>query len=125
MEYKQKTKKGDTAYEPSKVFKRNRSGGGHPNQRTAGTIYPFFGKELCSLNLDRLIIEAAYAAYSIHTPSERPKAMYDLLGSYCGRHVTLEMVLQSGDELPDTDAFFHQWVMYLGEKDSNRAEALL
>ncbi len=80
---------------------------------------------LCTLNLDRLIIDAAYAAYSIHTPSERPKAMYDLLGSYCGRHVTLEMVLQSGEELPDTDAFFLQWVMYLGEEGSDRAAALL
>lgn len=78
-----------------------------------------------AVNYRRLVVDAVYAAYCITEMSDRPEAVYTMIENSGIQDITLEMVMQSGRELPGTDEFLRLWTAYLGKISSVRAEKLL
>lgn len=80
---------------------------------------------LCTLNEKQLTIDAVYMAYYLHPLPDRADAMYQIIVNADQPDITLEAVMQEGDELPDFPEFLETWIEYLGEISSKIAEKLL
>ncbi len=80
---------------------------------------------ISDLNYESVVVDAVYVAYCANELSERPDAVYDMFENAGRTDVTLEKVMQSGEELPEIDEFLKLWAEYLGTKTSNKAEKLL
>ena len=72
-----------------------------------------------------LVIDAAHAAYCASPLSERADELYITLMNSRRGDITLEMILQSGRELPDIDAFLPLWIEHLGRLPGSSAQKLL
>ncbi|MCI9338706.1 MAG: hypothetical protein HFH93_14425 [Lachnospiraceae bacterium] len=72
-----------------------------------------------------LVTDAAHAAYCISDLPERADDLYNTLSNSGRKDITLEMVMQSGRELPDMDAFLPLWIEYLGGMTTSYAQELL
>ena len=77
------------------------------------------------VNYRTLVIDAAHAAYCTAQLSERAQTLYDLLENSGRKDIFLEMIMQSGRELPEVDAFLPLWIEYLGGMTTAYAEKLL
>lgn len=77
------------------------------------------------LNYERLVVDAVHAAYCANELSERPDAVYTMIENAGRTNVTMERVMQSGDELPEIDQFLKLWAAYLGTQTTSKAEKLL
>ncbi len=77
------------------------------------------------VNYRTLVIDAAHAAYCTAQLSERAQTLYDLLENSGRKDTFLEMIMQSGRELPEVDAFLPLWIEYLGGMTTAYAEKLL
>ena len=77
------------------------------------------------VNYKTLVIDAAHAAYCAAELSERAETLYDLLENSGRKDILLEMIMQSGRELPEMDAFLPLWIEYLGRTTTAYAEKLL
>ena len=77
------------------------------------------------VNYRTLVIDAAHAAYCTAPLSERAQALYDLLENSGRKYILLEMIMQSGRELPEMDTFLPLWIEYLGGITTAYAEKLL
>lgn len=73
----------------------------------------------------QLVVDAVYAAYCVNEAPDRPDAVYTMMENSGIHDVTMEMVMQNGDELPETDEFLKLWIAYLGKITSSRAQKLL
>lgn len=80
---------------------------------------------LGSVDYKSLVIDAAHAAYCAFKLPERAGHLYDTLSNSGRKDITLEMVMQSGRELPDMDAFLPLWIEYLGGMTTSYAQKLL
>lgn len=72
-----------------------------------------------------LVIDAAHAAYCASELPDRADELYRIMYDSGRQDISLEMVMQSGRELPDRDAFLELWIEYLGSINTDRAEKLL
>lgn len=72
-----------------------------------------------------LVIDAAHASYCASPLSERADELYITLMNSRRGDITLEMILQSGRELPDIDAFLPLWIEHLGRLPGSSAQKLL
>lgn len=72
-----------------------------------------------------LVIDAAHAAYCASPLSERADELYITLMNSRRRDITLEMILQSGRELPDIDAFLPLWIEHLSSLNGSSVRKLL
>lgn len=77
------------------------------------------------LDYERLVVDAVYIAYCVNELSERPEAVYTMIENAGKVKITMEMVMQNGNELPEIEEFLKLWVVYLGDKTSPNAERLL
>lgn len=82
------------------------------------TMDEFSDRGISELDFEGFMTDAAYAAYCANALPERPKAVYDVLKSYGRQSVTLEKIMQRGKELPETEAFIRQWILFLGGESS-------
>lgn len=64
-------------------------------------------------------------AYQIHPLKERPEALYAIIETAKRVDITLEMVMQAGEELGEVDEFLRLWAAYLGPRTSASAQRLL
>ncbi|MFA9465634.1 MAG: hypothetical protein ACERKN_15220 [Velocimicrobium sp.] len=82
------------------------------------------GYDLSQLNYKMLVTDALYLTYCANTLEDRSDALYILIQN-AEEDVSLEMIMQCGDELPEFDEFLPIWVDYLGNKNSYFAQRLL
>lgn len=82
--------------------------------------------ELLYCDLKRVILDTLYCAYYAVPQSKRPAALYGIFANARESEITLEAVMQHGDEvLPDLESFLPLWITYLGEKAGQEADRLL
>ncbi len=80
---------------------------------------------LGNVDYKSLIIDAAHAAYCVSELLERADHLYNTLSNSGRKDITLEMIMQSGRELPEMDAFLPLWIEYLGGMTTSYAQKLL
>lgn len=81
--------------------------------------------DLSKLNYKRLVTDALYLTYCANTLEERSDAMYLLIQNAREKDISLEMIMQCGEELAEVDEFLPIWTAYLGNKNSYIAQRLL
>lgn len=81
--------------------------------------------KVSDLDYQSLVVDAVYIAYCANELSERPDAVYRMIENAGTVRITMEMVMQCGDELPEIEEFLKLWISYLGEKTLPKAERLL
>ena len=89
------------------------------------TVEELVSLRLCALDYRRLVLDGIYAAYCANEPARRAKAVYEMIESFGRNTITLEMVMQHGEELPEWDDFLESWTDCLGNIRSACAERLL
>ena len=82
--------------------------------------------ELLRCNLKQVILDTAYLAYHAVPSAKRPEALYGVLANGKEDAVTLEAIMQHGDEeLPGFEEFLPSWITYLGDKTGHDADRLI
>lgn len=81
--------------------------------------------KLGNLDYRRLVIDGVHAAYCASGLSDRSDAVYTMLEMSKENDITMETVMQSGWELPESQEFLRLWAGYLAKKKSARAEKML
>ena len=82
--------------------------------------------ELLNCDLKRVILDTAYCAYQSAPPVKRPEALYGVILNAKEDTVTLEAVMQHGEEdLPEFEEFLPSWITYLGDKTGHDADRLI
>ena len=80
---------------------------------------------LGNLNYRSFVVDALCAAYYANSLPERADAIYRIILNSRQNNITLEMVMQRGEELPETDEFMQLWISYLGQLATGIAGRLL
>ena len=80
---------------------------------------------LGNVDYKALVVDGAHAAYCACALPERPDRMYKTIANSGRKDITLEMIMQSGTELPDVNAFLPLWIEYLGRMTTSLAQKLL
>lgn len=81
---------------------------------------------LLHCDLKRVILDIAYCAYHAVPSTKRPEALYGVIVNAKGNTVTLEAIMQHGDEeMPEFEEFLPSWVTYLGDKTGHDANRLI
>lgn len=82
--------------------------------------------ELLDCDLKRVILDTAYCAYHAVQPAKRPEALYGVIANGKKDEITLEAIMQHGDEeLPDLEDFLPLWLTYLGNRTGHDADRLI
>ncbi|MCM1087177.1 MAG: hypothetical protein NC419_03405 [Muribaculaceae bacterium] len=82
--------------------------------------------ELLHRDMKQVVLDTAYCAYFAVPPAKRPEALYGVIANAKMDEITLEKVMQHGDdELPDFGNFLTLWIKCLGEKAGRDADRLL
>lgn len=81
--------------------------------------------ELSRINYKMLVTDALYLSYYTNSLNERPEALYVLIQNAGDKDISLEKIMQCGEELPEFDEFLPIWTAYLGNKNSYIAQKLL
>ncbi len=81
---------------------------------------------LLCCDLKQIILDTAYCAYYAALPEKRPEALFGVLAGAGKEEITLEAIMQHGDEeLPDFEDFLTHWITYLGGRTENDADRLI
>lgn len=81
---------------------------------------------LLRCDLDETALDALYCAYHAAPLKKRPESFYGIIANAKSSRLTLEAVMQHGDEeLPELQKFLPEWIAYLGEKAGDTADRLL
>ncbi len=80
---------------------------------------------VADFNYDEMVICALRLAYGSFPLEDRADVLYHMISSSKAGKVSLENVMQKGEELPEFDAFLRLWVSYLGNITGRRAQVLL
>ena len=82
--------------------------------------------ELLHCELQQVILDVAYCAYHAALPEKRPEILYGVMTGVRKERITLEALMQHGDEgLPDFDEFLPDWITYLGERTEDESDCLI
>lgn len=82
--------------------------------------------ELLDCDLEQLILDTAYCAYRAVPPAERPEALYGVIANAKKDEITLEAIMQHGDEeLPAFEDFLQLLITYLGDMKGHDADRLI
>lgn len=82
--------------------------------------------ELLHCDLKRVILDIAYCAYQSAPSAKRPEALYGVILNAKEDTVTLEAVMQHGEEdLPEFEEFLPSWITCLGDKTGHDADRLI
>lgn len=90
------------------------------------TIGDLVYHNLLQCDLIHVCLDTAYCAYHAVSPAKRPEALYEVIANAKINEVTLETIMQYGDEeLPDFQDFLTRWLAYLGAKSGKAADRLI
>ena len=82
--------------------------------------------ELLHCDLKQVVLDIAYCAFHAVLPAKRSEALYGVIVNAKKDEVTLEAIMQHGDEeLPDFEGFLPLWITYLGDKAGRNADRLI
>lgn len=82
--------------------------------------------ELLNRSLKPVILDTVYCAYHAVPPVKRPETLYGILVNAKEKAITLEAIMQHGDEeLPALEEFLPLWIAYLGDKREYNADRLI
>lgn len=81
--------------------------------------------ELLEYDLKDVILDTAYCVYCAMPLRKRAEALYGLIVNAGEDAVTLEAIMQHGEELPDFQDFLTQWIVYLGGQTGHDADRLI
>ena len=82
--------------------------------------------ELLNRNLKQVILDTAYCAYHAVPSAKRPETLYEVFVNAKEDTVTIEAIMQHGDEeLPEFKEFLPLWIAYLGDKAGHDADRLI
>lgn len=82
--------------------------------------------ELLNCDLKQVILDTAYCAYHAASSARRPETLYGIIVNAKEDAVTLETIMQHGDEeLPALEEFLPLWIAYLGDKTGHDADRLI
>ncbi len=82
--------------------------------------------ELLDCDLKQVILDTVYCAYQATVPEKRPEALYGIIVKSEEDEVTLETIMQYGDEeLPALEEFLPCWIAYLGDRTGHDADRLI
>ena len=72
--------------------------------------------KIINYELLQLSLDALCCAYNYVPSEKRPEALYEIIKEGDTANITLEAIMQHGDEeLPDFQDFLEQWIEYLGD----------
>lgn len=80
---------------------------------------------ILSIDYKKLVVESLYLTYCVTTLEDRAEALYQTIQSTNIRDISLEMVMQCGEELPEFQEFLPKWITYLGKQNTTIAWELL
>ena len=82
--------------------------------------------ELLNCDLKRVVLDTVYCAYHAASFAGRPEALYGIIVNAKEDAITLEAIMQHGDEeLPAFEEFLPFWITYLGGKTGHDADRLI
>lgn len=82
--------------------------------------------ELLNCDLKQVILDAVYCAYHAVPAAKRPEVLYDMIANAKEDAVTIEAIMQHGnEELPAFEEFIPLWIAYLGHKTGHAADRLI
>lgn len=82
--------------------------------------------ELLKCDLKQVILDTAYCAYHAVPSARRQEALYGVIVNAKVDTVTLEAIMQHGDEeLSEFEEFLPSWVTFLGDKTDHDADRLI
>lgn len=89
-----------------------------------------FGDMVCygllHCDLKQVILDTVYCAYYAVPPARRPEIVYGFLVNAKEDEITLEAIMQHGDEgLPEFEEFLPLWITYLGDRTERDADRLI
>lgn len=82
-------------------------------------------RDLLDIDYKKVIIDGLYLAYRANDQANRAEALYRMIENSHKPDITLEMVMQNGEELTDIAEFLPVWIAYLGRITTSYAENLL
>lgn len=89
------------------------------------TIKDLEEQQLFDKAYKQVVLDGLYLAYCANDISSRAKALYKMFEFSGMQDITLEMVMQNGEELTDVAEFLPVWIDYLGKIAAPCAEHLL
>ena len=82
--------------------------------------------EFLNRDLKRVTLDSIYCAYHAVPPAKRPESLCNMIVNASVNGITLEAVMQHGDEeLPGFEEFLPSWVAYLGDRTGYDADRLI
>lgn len=82
--------------------------------------------ELLQCDLKQVILDTAYCAYHAAVSLEkRPEVLYGVIKDAGKDEITLEAIMQHGEELPNFEDFLPNWIEYLGNIAEKVADNLI
>lgn len=70
-------------------------------------------------------IDAIYTAYCANKLCDRPECVYTIIKKFEEYQITLEMVMQNKEELPQQEEFLTLWIEYLGNMTTYQSNRLI
>lgn len=81
--------------------------------------------KLLNCDLKQVILDTVYCAYHAVPPARRPETLYGVIVNAKKDEITLEAIIQHGDEeLPELEDFLPLWITCLGDKTGHDADRL-
>lgn len=81
---------------------------------------------LLNCDLRQVILDTLYCAYHTVTSDKRPEVLYGVIVNARKDEITLEAIMQHGDEeLPELEDFMPHWITYLGDRTGHDADRLI
>ena len=80
---------------------------------------------LASIDYKKMVVESLYLSYCANELEERADALYRMIQNAKAKDISLEKVMQCGEELPELQEFLPRWIEYLGKQSTNIAQVLL
>ncbi len=81
--------------------------------------------DLIDIDYKKVVIDGLYLAYQANDQVDRAEALYRMIENSHQLDITLEMVMQNGEELTDITEFLPIWIAYLGRISTLFAQNLL
>jgi hypothetical protein len=89
------------------------------------TIGDMVYHELLDCDINKVLLDALYCAYHAVSRKKRPEKLYEMIEDVKSSEVTLENIMQHGDEeLPDFQEFLTDWITYVGNCTGHHADRL-
>ncbi len=81
--------------------------------------------DLIDIDYKKVVIDGLYLAYQANVLQDRAEALYRMIENSHRSDITLEMMMQNGEELTDITEFLPVWISYLGRISTAYAQNLL